>query len=404
MISLALVTPWPPQETGIADYCFDLAAGLLAHDLAITVYTDAERPRALPGVRIEALEEAAARLDDFDVVVYQMGNNVHFHGKVPDLLAEHPGIVHLHDFSLHHLFAHAWANGDEQRYFEQLRRWYGAEVLDTVLRLLDQGFTPWSHPLVLDMPLSEEVIQHATAYVVHSRFAHRRLRQRLPQVPGQVIPQLYRDARPRPFARSGPLRIGMFGLILPHRRPELVLEALRQLRDDPDLPAFTLDVGGALSSFCAWLPERLAEYGLAELTRLHGRLDDEAFVEKIAEMDLIINLRDPTMGEVSAIAMRAMQHGIPCVVSDVGWYAELPAFMHKVGADDSLGQLTDILRRHLADPDHHRRVREAAIEHAHRALNYEDGVAQFYRILVDAAARKHGTYGHVVAMGGADAD
>src|SRR5262249_37309603 len=40
--------------------------------------------------------------------------------------------------------------------------------------------------------------------------------------------------------------------------------------------------------------------------------------------DAIVSLRSPTMGETSGSAIRALTLGKPLVVSDVGWFAELP--------------------------------------------------------------------------------
>src|SRR5207302_3263818 len=40
--------------------------------------------------------------------------------------------------------------------------------------------------------------------------------------------------------------------------------------------------------------------------------------------DVCVGLRYPTMGETSGSAIRALSLGKPLVVSDVGWFAELP--------------------------------------------------------------------------------
>jgi glycosyltransferase involved in cell wall biosynthesis len=44
----------------------------------------------------------------------------------------------------------------------------------------------------------------------------------------------------------------------------------------------------------------------------------------MAACDVLVNLRYPTMGETSGSVIRAMSLGKPLVVSDVGWFAELP--------------------------------------------------------------------------------
>jgi glycosyltransferase involved in cell wall biosynthesis len=40
--------------------------------------------------------------------------------------------------------------------------------------------------------------------------------------------------------------------------------------------------------------------------------------------DIVVNLRNPSMGETSATLLRAMMAGKPCVVTDIAWFSELP--------------------------------------------------------------------------------
>ena len=44
----------------------------------------------------------------------------------------------------------------------------------------------------------------------------------------------------------------------------------------------------------------------------------------MAACDVLVNLRSPTMGETSGSVIRGLALGKPMLVSDVGWFAELP--------------------------------------------------------------------------------
>jgi hypothetical protein len=44
----------------------------------------------------------------------------------------------------------------------------------------------------------------------------------------------------------------------------------------------------------------------------------------MAACDVLVNLRAPTMGETSGAVIRGLSLGKPMLVSDVGWFAELP--------------------------------------------------------------------------------
>ena len=56
----------------------------------------------------------------------------------------------------------------------------------------------------------------------------------------------------------------------------------------------------------------------------------------MAACDVLVNLRYPTMGETSGSVIRALSLGKPLVVSDVGWFSELPDdAVLKVPVDDT---------------------------------------------------------------------
>ena len=72
----------------------------------------------------------------------------------------------------------------------------------------------------------------------------------------------------------------------------------------------------------------------------------------MAACDACVLLRAPTMGETSGSAIRTLSLGKPLVVSDVGWFAELPddvALKVPVGGDEEIAALDAALER-LADP------------------------------------------------------
>ena len=77
----------------------------------------------------------------------------------------------------------------------------------------------------------------------------------------------------------------------------------------------------------------------------------------MAACDICVNLRSPTMGETSGSVIRQLSLGKPVVVSDVGWFAELPDDVAlKVPVDAR--ETDDALRR--ARAARARRARRAA--------------------------------------------
>jgi glycosyltransferase involved in cell wall biosynthesis len=106
--------------------------------------------------------------------------------------------------------------------------------------------------------------------------------------------------------------------------------------------------------------------------------------------DVHVCLRRPTMGETSAVAIRALSAGKPLVVNDVGWFSELPDEVAlKVPVEgDELVLLTAALEALGSDPDRRTRMGEAALALAdteHRLGRAADLYASALRAAFEAS-------------------
>src|SRR5438034_9598778 len=82
-------------------------------------------------------------------------------------------------------------------------------------------------------------------------------------------------------------------------------------------------VGAASPGFD--LDRRLQRLGVdADGLIREGYVDEARLWSLMAACDAVVSLRAPTMGETSGTAIRALALGKPLVVSDVGWFSELP--------------------------------------------------------------------------------
>ncbi len=107
----------------------------------------------------------------------------------------------------------------------------------------------------------------------------------------------------------------------------------------------------------------------------------------MAAADVHVNLRSPTMGETSGTAIRALTLGKPLVVSDVGWFAELPDDVAlKVPVDahevDTLAAALELLAER---PDVRERMGEASAALA-RGPHSVEQVAERYVAAFELAA------------------
>jgi glycosyltransferase involved in cell wall biosynthesis len=297
----------PPERSGIADYSELLLPELRRHVDVHVVRRGARRsPRGT------------------DVGLYHVGNNPDAHAWIVDAMARAPGVVVLHDFVLHHLVAGMTiGRGDGHGYLDAMEREHG--VVGRLLGhgVLDKRIPPLWEVRPEDFPLPWFVLDHATGVIVHSRAVHDLVRASGYVGRVSVIPHPAWDASGVQTERvaDGPV-IGCFGVVNSTKRIPELLDAFGRVRGNhPD--ATLLLVGPTSPGFD--LDRRRQRLGLDDdgLVRVDW-VDERRLWSLIAGVDVCVNLRHPTMGETSGSVIRALSLGKPLVVSDVGWFSELP--------------------------------------------------------------------------------
>src|ERR671924_2146943 len=107
----------------------------------------------------------------------------------------------------------------------------------------------------------------------------------------------------------------------------------------------------------------------------------------MAGCDVCVNLRAPTMGETSASAVQSLALGRPLVVSDLGWFSELPdGVAFKVPVDEyEVPTLAASLELLASNEAVRRELGEAAQEYARSEHDLEH-VAETYAEVLELAA------------------
>ncbi|MBK8429994.1 MAG: glycosyltransferase family 4 protein [Chloroflexi bacterium] len=324
---LAYFSPLPPAHTGIADYSGQLLPEL-AKLAAVTLFTPtaAPLPAALAHLPHHPIAEYPQRRWGFDVPLYQMGNSDH-HRASYQLALRFPGVVVLHDYSLHHLITAVMAGtGDYTSYIRTMGYAQGPAGVETaVLIPLHMA----EHPLFSE-PLNQRLLDSSWGVIVHSEYARAQITAAHPQLPCLVVPGLdmVGDYVPRPRRAQLNLPEGAFvvasaGQFAANKRLDVALRAFAQLRAAVPHAHYLL-IGEIMPE--ANLPALLAELQLEGAVTALGRIETAAeFADWLATADVLVNLRHPTIGETSAVALQGMALGLPVLVFDHGWYGELPA-------------------------------------------------------------------------------
>jgi glycosyltransferase involved in cell wall biosynthesis len=115
--------------------------------------------------------------------------------------------------------------------------------------------------------------------------------------------------------------------------------------------------------------------------------DENDLWQLLADCDVNVSLRWPTMGETSGMAIRALSLGKPLVVSDAGWFSELPdSVAAKVPVDEfEVLTLAAIIERLAEDGVLRKQMGAAASEYARREHDL-DQVADLYLAVLEEVA------------------
>jgi len=373
---VAYYSPLPPQRSGIADYSALLLPALRRRLEVVVARRFRPRPRT-------------------DVALYQLGNNPEAHGWILQALRRRRGLVVLHEVALHGLVAGlTLGRGDQRAYLKAVEREAGPAGRLAAERALAGLAPPLWETRPEEFPLLREVLDFADGVVVHSAYAEWRVRgtgyegpvHRIAQPAAPEAPA--REAR---LARPGSPLIGCVGKVNPAKRIPQLLRAFARLR--LRFPEALLVVAGE-GATTEFVRLRLEALGLVsdEHVLLRDYVPAEEFRALAAGCDVCVSLRWPTMGETSASAIAALAAGTPLVVSDLGWFQELPdSVAAKVPVDEwEVDHLVAVLELLASDRSLREGMAAAGRAYARAELDLER-CADAYAAAVRQAA--HGSAG-----------
>lgn len=330
---LVVFGPLPPARNGLADYVYGLLPWLSAFYRPVVVIAD-DSPEPKDPLS-ETIYESEYRLSNLQSErhLYQLGNNSGLNYVLP-FLAATPGIVTIHDMTLHGMLAEA--TGKE--FIDVLRSAHGdlgASIFGITSRY--RALNEYCHSSLTLLP---SIARRSQAIVAHSQTARTRAIAQGVDCPVFVIPCFC----PAPLSSLSKAKKGSrfveilcLGFVGKSKRIDLVLRALRILVD-LGLPV-RLTVAGELRPEEYDLIADIQRMDLANCCEVRGYLTEEEMSQALADADILVNLRWPTFGESSGPLLRALWLGTCTVVTDIGSFAEFPNdIVIKIGVEEMSAQ------------------------------------------------------------------
>ena len=364
---VAVVSPFPPVASGIANYSFRLVEELAAAgDLDIDCFADGldrcdETPVVPAGLAVydaRSFLRVEAATAGYDQVLYVLGNG-EFHTGALGSLRRRPGVVLAHEVRLSGLYH--FAAGSKAAVPDGLaatiRRIYGPMLPSD---LAATGEVTAIEAERYGLLMAREVIGLCERFLVTSQAAGRLARLEAgPELASRVgVVGFATDLpRARQGDRSGPGDLGpgarvvaSFGIVDPIKQPHKLVWAFARLA--AQRPEVVLGLVGPVSQrLGAELADLGRSLGLDGRLFITGRVDTSTYLAWLDRVEIAVQLRESFSGEASAAAGDCLAAGVPMIVSDLGWMGELPdGAAFKVSVDVTPDELAEACGRLLDKP------------------------------------------------------
>lgn len=319
-------SPLSPAKSGIAEYTSRLIPALQKY-AEIVLWTDQQHWSSYlekyATVRHYDLANTPwVEINQADLNVYHIGNNSEFHFAIWQVSRQCPGLVVLHDVRLQHFFSSIYLHREQKSnldaYLFQMKKYYGIQGEQAAVKFLSGNIS--TEYITEFYPLTFLALENAVGVVTHAKADFQTIKQEKRWFVGYApLPYISEwQANPQSKNNKAPYRLIVFGYIGANRGLDFLFKALSSL---PEKNQFFLDIYGQVWNK-NYIKEQIKLLGLTNLVKLHDFVADAELDLALANANLAINLRHPTMGEASLSQLRIWSHALPSLVTKVGWYAE----------------------------------------------------------------------------------
>lgn len=374
---IAWLSPLPPQKSGIANYSYWLVKGLRRF-IDIDLYCDGRdlSEELKNEFAVYPLTVFPQQRQWYAETIYHLGNNSLFHKEIYKLAWNFPATIVLHDYNLSAFMHEAFYLQADWRLYEEALDHPNGDSKKS------HGIIPRLRRYVGTVPMSHAIVNRSRKVIVH----HRWIKEQFSDAGHiQVIPMFAKIE-----AASGPDQVENFkkkfqidprnfiitclGFVNRNKLPQLQVEVAKRLLED-GYPVHLIFAGETAPDVKRLQMEVEASAYSTNIT-FAGYLDDADYLAALRCSDVVINLRNPSMGEGSLTLTQALAAGKPAIISDLNQYREFPdRVCWKVTHDENEAQL---LYQYLTVLLSNRSVREAM---SRNSLDYVESVLALDRVV-----------------------
>ncbi|MFU0507334.1 glycosyltransferase [Pseudaminobacter sp. NGMCC 1.201702] len=394
--TLALVSPLPPEQSGISFYCNELLPVLSQH-YSIDIIVDQKQvtdPWTRENCKVRDLDWFSDNAGQYDRILYHFGNS-RFHQHMFALLDQHPGVVVLHDFFLSGIVSHMDTSGHTPSlWLRELYSSHGYGAVKARFVEKDQIDVIWRYPC------SGGVVERAIGVIVHAH-SSRSLARHWYGIDAEqhivVIPHLRAPATQteRSAARrlldlgEDDFIVCSFGGLGPTKLNHQLLDAWFGSALSSDRNCRLIFVGASEGGrYGREMMAAIEKHPDGSRIRITGWVDVERFHQYLSAADMAVQLRTLSRGETSGTVLDCMNHGVPLIVNAHGSMSELPdAAVYMLRDQFEQSDLVEALERFHDAGSLRAKLAARALDHIRRHHSPTEIAALYFEAIENFASR-----------------
>ncbi len=281
---------------------------------------------------------------EYDYFIYNIGNNPFFHHYIYECAIKRPGLIILHDFVIYYLTVGFYLSRPD--FYSKMYEIGGANAVNLIKAQIKQGKNLLHYGQAELLPLNKEPIDSGNLFMTHSWYTHDKVlkiiddKHKLRKI--NHVEQLDNTFEPLDKTElfkkynipENTFLVSSFGYIAHTKLNDIVCKVVKKINSGGNNKICYLMVGeGEYVNY--YLSNYIIKTNYTSLDEFHSF---------IAYSDIVVNLRSSYRGETSGSLIRVLGMGRPCIITNEGWFSELPdEIVYKIDSDNAFEMLYEKL-------------------------------------------------------------